>query len=190
MLRNSKERFGVLPQVFHWGVFFLFVSLYVLAEMMEGAPKGPEKLALYGLHKSIGTTVLFLVFLRLSWRLGNPVPEPTGAVSKWIEKGASVSHFLLYAVMFLMPLSGYVMSVSGGHDVSWFGLFKLPSLMGKNEGLHEFAEGTHGVMAAFILVFVSIHFLAATWHHFIVKDNVLRRMLPVKLTQISLRSSE
>lgn len=181
MLRNSKERFGAVAQVFHWGIFLLFVSLYVVAEMMEDAPKGPEKRALYDLHKSIGISVLFVVFLRLSWRLANPVPEPSGLVSKWMEKAASVSHFLLYAVMFLMPLSGYLMSVSGGHDVGWFGLFELPSLLGKNEGLHELTEGFHGVMAAVILVLVAIHLLAALWHHFIVKDNVLRRMLPVRL---------
>lgn len=83
--------------------------------------------------------------------------------------------------MFLMPLSGYVMSVSGGHDVSWFDLFKLPSLLGKNEGLHELTEEFHEVMAAVILVLVATHLLAALWHHFIVKDNVLRRMLPVSL---------
>lgn len=181
MLGNSKERFGAVSQVFHWGMFFLFVSLYVLAEMMEDAPKGPERRALYDLHKSIGISVLFVVFLRLSWRLGNPVPESTGAVSKWIEKAASASHFLLYAVMFLMPVSGYVMSVSGGHDVGWLGLFKLPSLLGKNEGLHELTEEFHGVMAAVILVLVATHLLAALWHHFIVKDNVFRRMLPIRL---------
>lgn len=181
MLRNNKERFGLISQLFHWGTFFLFVSLFVLAEIAEDAPKGPEKWALYDLHKSIGISILFVVFLRLSWRLANPVPEPIGAVSRWIEKAASVGHFLLYVVMFLMPLSGYVMSVSGGHDVSWFGLFKLPSLLGKNEGLHELTEEFHEVMAAVILVLVATHLLAALWHHFIVKDNVLRRMLPVRL---------
>ncbi|OHB44851.1 MAG: hypothetical protein A2178_01600 [Planctomycetes bacterium GWC2_49_10] len=92
--------------------------------------------------------------------------------------------------MFLMPVSGYVMSVSGGHDVGWFGLFKLPSLMGKDEGLHEFAEGFHGVMAKLTMLLVSIHFLAALWHHFIVKDNILIRMLPVKLKPSSVRSGE
>lgn len=181
MLRNSKERFGAVSQVFHWGTFFLFVSLYVVAEIAEDTPKGPGKWALYDLHKSIGITVLFVVFLRLSWRLANPLPEATGAVSRWIEKAASVSHFLLYAVMFLMPLSGYVMSVSGGHEVSWFGLFNLPNLLSKNEGIHEFAEEFHGATAKVILVLVSIHLLAALWHHFIVKDNILRRMLPVRL---------
>lgn len=82
MLRNSKERFGLISQVFHWGTFFLFVSLFVLAEIAEDAPKGPGKWALYDLHKSIGISVLFVVFLRLSWRLANPVPEPIGAVSR------------------------------------------------------------------------------------------------------------
>lgn len=181
MLRNSKERFGAVAQVFHWGVFVLFVALFVLAEMIEEAPKGPERRALYDLHKSIGITVLFVVFLRLSWRLSNPAPEPAAGVSKWIEKAASASHFLLYAVMFLMPISGYVMSVSGGHEVGWFGVFDLPNLMGKDEGLHEFAEEFHEVMAKAIIALVSIHFTAALWHHFIVKDNVLRRMLPVRL---------
>lgn len=181
MLKNSKDRFGVVAQVLHWGVFVLFVALFVLAEMMEEAPKGPERRALYDLHKSIGITVLFVVFLRLSWRLANPLPETAAVASKWIEKAASASHFLLYAVMFLMPLSGYVMSVSGGHEVGWFGMFYLPSMIGKNEGLHELAEEFHGATAKAIIALVSIHFTAALWHHFMVKDNVLRRMLPVRL---------
>lgn len=186
MLTNSKERFGAVAQIFHWGIFLLFVTLYIVAEMMDEAPKGPEKWALYDLHKSLGISVLFLVFLRLSWRFSNPVPEPAGKASKWVEKAASVSHFILYAIMFIMPLSGYVMSVSGGHAVGWFGLFKLPNVIGKSEGLHDIAEEFHEAMAMIIIVVVSVHFLAALWHHFILKDNILRRMLPIRLKQQSI----
>lgn len=180
-MKNTEKRYGIVAQVFHWGIFALFVSLFIVAEMMDEAPKGPEKYALYDLHKSLGLSVLFLAFSRLSWRMANPRPELEGTLSKWIEKGATASHFLLYAVMFIMPLTGYIMSVTGGHPVGFFGLFKLPMVMGKNHGLHEGFEELHEVMAALILVLVSVHLLAALWHHFMVRDNVLRRMLPVKL---------
>ena len=180
-MKNSKERFGVVAQLLHWGIFVIFVALYVVAEMMEDAPKGPEKYALYDLHKSLGVSVLFLAFARLSWRMANPLPEPEGKVSRLIETGAKVSHFLLYGVMFLMPLSGYVMSVTGGHPVGFFGLFNLPMVPGKNHDLHEAFEDVHEVTAEAILVLVGVHLLAALWHHFVVKDNVFRRMLPVRL---------
>lgn len=180
-MKNTKERYGVVAQVFHWAIFALFVGLFVVAEMMEEAPKGPGKYALYDLHKSLGVSVLFLAFARISWRMANPKPQLEGTLSKGIEKAASASHFLLYAVMFIMPLGGYIMSVTGGHPVGFFGLFKLPMLMGKNHDLHEAFEEVHEVMAVLILVLVSVHLLAALWHHFVVKDNVLRRMLPVKL---------
>ena len=180
-IKNTKQSYGTVAQIFHWGVFILFVSLFVVAEMMEDAPKGPGKYALYDLHKSLGISVLFIAFVRLSWRMANPKPETLSTISKWIDKGASASHFLLYAIMFVMPLSGYIMSVSGGHGVGFFSLFTLPSLISKNHELHEIFEEVHEAMAAVILVIVGIHLLAALWHHLIVKDNVLRRMLPVKL---------
>ena len=178
---NTKERYGLVAQVLHWGIFAIFIALYVVGEMMEDAPKGPQKWALYDLHKSFGISVLFLVFVRIGWTLSNPVPEPAQGMPAYLEKASKITHYALYAIMILMPIGGYIMSVSGGYSVSWFGLFKLPSIMGKNHTLHEITEEGHEIMAGLIIFIVLLHAAAALWHHFYLKDNVLRRMLPMKL---------
>lgn len=189
-IKNSEESFGVFAQVFHWSIFLLFVSLFVVANMMTDMPKGPEKFQLYGLHKALGITTLFIVFLRLSWRMANPVPAPSNKVSQGVNRAGSIGHFLLYAVMFIMPISGYIMSMAGGHKVSWFGMFNLPLLIGKSKALGELAQGIHSFTALFIVILVSGHLLAALWHHFVIKDGVLRRMLPLKEKESSANNKE
>ena len=77
-IRNNGMRFGTVAQVLHWGMFAVFIALFVSAEIMQDLPKGEERWALYGFHKSLGVTALFLVFLRLSWRGLNPLPEGSG----------------------------------------------------------------------------------------------------------------
>ena len=189
-IKNSEKSFGVVAQVFHWSVFLLFVALFVVANMMTEMPKGPEKFQLYGLHKSLGVTTLFIVFLRLSWRMANPVPTPSTKVSKLVNRAASIGHFLLYAVMFIMPISGYIMSMAGGFGVSWFGIFNLPGFIGKSKALGALAHGIHSYTAYFIVILVSGHLLAALWHHFAIKDGVLRRMIPLKEKESSAINKE
>ncbi len=147
---------------------------------MHEMPKGPERLMLYKIHKAIGITTLFIVCLRLFWSMVNPVPAPSGTVSQLVHRIASIWHYLLYAVMFIMPISGYVMSMAGGHKFSWFGVFDLPMFIGKNKALGELAEGVHSVTALCIIILMGGHILGALWHHFVVKDDTLRRMLPLK----------
>ncbi len=72
------------------------------------------------------------------------------------------------------------MSMAGGHKVSWFGMFNLPLFIGKSKALGELAQGIHSFTALIIVILVSGHLLAALWHHFVIKDGVLLRMLPLK----------
>lgn len=179
-IRNSGVRFGVITQALHWGMFGLFIALYVSAEIMQDLPKGEEKWALYGLHKSLGVTALFLVFLRLSWRGLNPLPEGDGNNPAWQRKLAAAVHLLLYAVMLVMPLSGYVMSMSHGFGIEWFGLWELPDLVGKDEVLAEQAKRLHIYSSYGLYALVGVHAGAALWHQFILRDGVMSRMLWVR----------
>lgn len=177
-LRNSEDRYGAVAQLLHWGMLILFVALYLIAESMEEMPKGPDKFELIGLHKSLGVTALLLVLARVGWRFASPPPVTAADLNPMQQKVAGALHILLYICMFAMPISGYVMSMAGGHAIEVFGLFSLPDLVGESHDLKEFAEEAHEVTWVIIMILVGLHAVAALFHHFVAKDSVLRRMLP------------
>lgn len=176
--RNSETRWGALAQLFHWGMLLLFVAMFTLASIMDELPKGPERAAIVGLHKSTGITILALALARLLWRWSGVVPKPLAAAA-WQQRLAGAVHVALYGLMFALPLSGYVMSMAAGRGVNWFGLLPLPDLVGPNKPLSEAAHEGHEVLATLVLLLVGLHLAAALWHHVIVKDDTLRRMLPL-----------
>jgi len=99
-------------------------------------------------------------------------PQALGAAAR-------PAHALLYTLLFAVPLAGWTMSSARGFPVSWFGFFTLPDLVPKNKALYELLVTTHGVLAWTLGVVAIIHMLAALKHHFVLKDDVLRRMLPM-----------
>jgi cytochrome b561 len=132
-----------------------------------------------GTHKSIGITILALAVLRLAWRLFNPVPPQPRGIPRWQELGAHVSHFLLYALLFITPVLGWLMSSARAFSVSWFGLVTLPDFIEPNKAAFERLRDLHEFMAWTLATIALIHLAAALKHHFFDRDDVLRRMLPV-----------
>jgi cytochrome b561 len=177
-LRNSTERYGAVAQALHWLIVVLILLQVTIALRAAGLPQGVQKILTLGWHKSFGMTVLMLVILRLVWRLVNTVPAlPT--TMKPYEKGlAHVSHLLLYVLLFAIPLSGWVMSAAHNYPVSWFSLFTWPNPVAPDKELAENMEEVHETLAWTLVTVASLHILAALWHHFVRKDDVLQRMLP------------
>lgn len=177
-LRNTTTRYGAVAQLLHWATVALIVTQFVLAELAEDLPRGLAKLELITRHKSLGITILALAVLRLAWRATGPVPPVPATAGRWARSAAGVSHWLLYGLLFALPLSGWLMSSSANYPVSWFGLVQLPDLVAPGEALHETMEEVHEVLAQSLFVVAVVHALAALRHHFLLKDDVLRRMLP------------
>lgn len=177
-LRNTLQRYGSLAQFFHWATVALVAVQLVTMELAEDLPRGLAKLEMVARHKSVGITILVLAALRLAWRFANPIPPAPRDVAPWQRRAADVSHWLLYALIFALPLSGWMMSSAANYPVSWFGLVQLPDLVGASEQLQETLEEVHEALATTLLVIAGIHVLAALQHHFLLKDDVLRRMLP------------
>jgi cytochrome b561 len=144
---------------------------------MEDQKISPDILKLYGLHKSVGITVLALALLRLIWALSNTAPKMLGLEKPWEKLAARGVHGLLYLCLFLMPLSGWVMSSAAGYPVSVFGLFTLPDLVGADKDLHELAEEVHEITAYAFMGLIAAHAGAALMHHFVKKDRTLIRMV-------------
>lgn len=178
-LRNTDARWGWLAQLFHWLIFLLILGAWFAIETKGDFPKGsPERGLWMGYHKAFGLSVFLLVWVRLGWRLSCPVPRPL-IVSPWQDRVAQLVHWGLYAIMIFMPLTGLLNSQFGGRPVSWFGVFEIPVLVAENKELAGTLKEVHeGVLWPLLLLLLTVHVLAALWHHFVVKDATLRRMLP------------
>jgi cytochrome b561 len=179
-VRNSIARYGALAQLFHWIIVALIITQYVLAWRADHAT-GLHKIAPLVQHKSIGMTVFALAVLRILWRWSNPVPALPTHMPAWERFGAHASHFLLYALLFLQPISGLLMSQARNYQVSWFGLFTFPVLIAPDKQVYEWLDSLHGALATALLCIALLHVAAALKHHLFDKDDVLRRMLPVRL---------
>lgn len=181
-LRNTTLRWGSLAQLFHWMVVALVITQFALVTLAEDLPLGGQKIALILRHKSVGITILMLAVLRLAWRWMNPSPALPDTLKPYERFLARFTHAALYVLLFAMPLSGWMMSSARNFTVSWFGLFELPNLAGQDKGLYESLHETHEILAAALIVIAVLHLLAALKHHFFLKDDVLRRMLPFTRT--------
>ncbi|RUR11128.1 cytochrome b [Legionella sp. km772] len=142
---------------------------------MTDLPIGIQKLKLYGLHKAFGILVLILAILRIIWRLSNKTPSLN--IPKLELIAARLAHLALYILMLAMPISGWLMSSAAGLAPSFFGLFTLPNLVAPNDELREWFAFVHEWLAYGLIAIISVHTLAALKHHFIDKDDILRRMI-------------
>lgn len=177
-IRNTLERWGSVAKFFHWAIVLLVITQFVLALIAEDLPIGMQKLAVLARHKSVGITILALATLRLLWRAANRSPAMPAAMPAWEKLGARVAHALLYALLFVVPLAGWIMSSAKNFPVSWFGFIQLPDLVAPSEATFNLAHDVHETLAFTLGGVAVLHLLAALKHHFVNRDGVLKRMLP------------
>lgn len=176
-LLNTKRTYGAVARALHWWMAALMIALVCLGLYMTEQPDGDAKWALYDLHKSLGTTLFALLVLRIFWRAYSPPPSMPSSMSYLEQSVARYGHFLLYLCMFALPVSGYLDSSLGGYHISVFGWFEVPMLLKENKPLGEIADTIHTLLAYGLILLVVAHAGAAFKHHFVQKDDVLRRML-------------
>ena len=177
-LRNSDRRWGAVSMLLHWAILGLIAWLAWLGLTMVDMPPTPAKINAYALHKSLGLTLLALVALRLAWRLFAGAPKPVPGTPTWQERIASATHWALYALMFAIPISGWVFNSASGYPLQWFKQFNLPAIAGRSEGLAATAVQVHEYGFWLLLLLVLAHAGAALYHHLFQGDDTLRRMLP------------
>ncbi len=173
---QENTKYNIFSKCLHWAMALIIMGLILMGFFMEGLAPNPFKFEIYGLHKSFGLLILWLVFIRILWRFySKPVLSlPTHKTwEKWLAK---LAHFALYIAMIAMPLSGWVMSSAGGHPVSFFGI-QMPDILEKNPELSGLANQTHAIIAYIFVLVITLHILGALKHHFIDKDITLNRML-------------
>jgi cytochrome b561/polyisoprenoid-binding protein YceI len=177
-IRNTRERWGSLSQFLHWLIVALIALQAALGLTGIMLPLGLQKLAVLARHKSIGITILGLATLRLLWRWLNATPPLPSNLKPHERFLAHFTHAALYVLLFAMPLTGWIMSSARGFPVSWFNLFQLPDLVPKSETLYDAMVTTHAALAIALAITVALHIAGALKHHFVLKDDTLRRMLP------------
>lgn len=177
-LRNSADRWGPISQLLHWAIVALIAWMAWLGLTMVDMPPTPAKINTYALHKSLGLTLLALVVLRLAWRLFAGSPRPVPGTPTWQERIASITHWALYALLFAIPLSGWVFNSASGYPLQWFKQVNLPAIAGRSEDLAAIAIQVHEYGFWLLLLLVVMHAGAAFHHHFFRGDDTLRRMLP------------
>ena len=176
-VRNTLERWGSVAQTLHWLIVALIITQVILA-LTASQLHGMAKLEMLARHKSVGITILMLAVVRLLWRFANPTPPLPATLKPYERFLAHFTHTALYFLIFAMPISGWVMTSARGFPVSWFSLFQLPDLVAKNRPLYEAMLTTHEALACSLGAVATLHLLAALKHHFVLKDTILRRMLP------------
>lgn len=176
MLKNTLSSYGLITKLFHWFIGIAIVGLLVIGFIMVSMLPSADKWQLYSMHKATGVLVLFLVSLRVLWRWINVKLELPADLPLWQKLASKFTHSLLYLFMFLMPVSGILMSRFGGHEINIFNLFLIPPLE-KKPVLASFFNNLHGVSAFVFAALIVLHISAGLYHHFVRKDNALIRMI-------------
>jgi cytochrome b561 len=177
-IRNTPARWGHVAQFLHWLIVVLITIQVIVGNIAADMPIGMKKLAMFARHKSVGITILGLAVIRLLWRWANPTPALPTTLKPYERVLAGVTHFGLYLLLFAMPLTGWMMTSARGFPASWFGFFQLPDFVPKNDALYNAMKETHDTLALALYAIVFLHVVGALKHHFVLKDDVLRRMLP------------
>jgi cytochrome b561 len=178
MRRNTEERWGSVSIGLHWTVAALILLVQVPAGLtMNAVGRGPLQDLLYNVHKTTGLVIFALAVIRLAWRTRHPVPALPADLPDWQRTTAQTTHWLLYALLFLMPLSGFLYTAMGGFPVPLFGLYDLARLVPENKPAAEVFETIHVSLQYVLYLVVALHVAGALQHHLVRRDGVLRRML-------------
>lgn len=183
---SPSNRYTRIAMAFHWVIALLISANIVLAWAVDFLPEERQRLVI-DTHKSIGITVLGLAILRLLWRFAHKPPALPGTYARWERRASSVAHGLLYALIFLMPLSGWLYDSAwkdaATHPMSLFGLMPWPRIgfimnieHSTKEMLHD-AFGALHEWAGFVLyALFALHVAGALKHQWVDKEKELQRI--------------
>jgi cytochrome b561 len=173
---KTADSYTSLAKSLHWLMAIMIAGMLALGLYMHDLPFSPEKLRLYSWHKWFGVTLFVLVWVRLAWRMRHPAPKLPATLSPLVRRAAHAGHATLYILMIAIPLSGWLMSSALGFQTVWFGVIPIPDLISRDRALADLLVLVHKSLNVALMLTLAGHVLAALWHHFILKDDTLRRM--------------
>lgn len=168
-----------LAKLLHWTILGLLAAQFVIAWAMPHIGRNTKPDTLINLHLSCGVLILAVAVVRLGWRMTHSEPRPLDGLPPWQVQSARVMHRLLYVLLFVLPVLGWINASWRGFPVSLFGLFELPKLLATRAPGFGWTGDVHNALANYaMLTLVGLHAAAALYHHFVCRDRVLQRMLP------------
>lgn len=175
-LMNTRESYGSVAKFFHWLIAIVILVQIIYGFFLESVPKDYQPFA-YNTHKLIGLTLLLMMVLRLCWALVNVKPELPIGTLPWQRFAERFVHTMLYFVVIVMPISGLIGSNASGKPPH-IGDFKFTLPVPEDKALVDTAFAVHNTLALVLIGLLVVHVGATLYHHYIKKDNILRRMLP------------
>ncbi len=179
-MAEPRNRYSTVSLLFHWGIAVAVLAqilLIALSDANEGQSIARE---FVGTHKALGISILVLTLARLGWRLANPAIALPQDTPRWQRIAARATHVGFYALLIGLPLGGWAASSAGGRDIDMFGLFNWPLLpLPLDRELAGQFMDAHRAAVKGLYVLLALHVLGALKHHFVDRDNVLHRMIPL-----------
>lgn len=179
MTQSIKQAggYGLVAKTLHWLIVVLLAAQYAVGSIMPHIGRGTTDDGYVAWHISIGAAILFFIVLRLAWRLTHAVPQ-LATIALWQQRAAEAVHWSLYGLILIMALLGWAATSFRGWPVKLFGMVTLPPLANTGDQWAHTAGDIHDLLVYVLLAFIVVHVGAALYHHFILRDRVLRRMLP------------
>lgn len=173
----NEDKYNRAAIVLHWFMAFMLIAQFAFGLWMEEIPKDPPGVRAYwfNLHKSFGLILGFLVLYRLGWRITHSVPPHMPHMPDWQAKVAKLTHALMYVVMIMLPLSGFLGSSFSQYPVKFFG-YPLPRLWEPQSELKALCSEVHETTAWALAALLALHVLAVAWHVVVKRDGLLKRM--------------
>lgn len=179
-MTHAAPRFSLPAQIFHWLTVLCVLAAWTLGLLGDELPRGPIRHAGEFTHVIFGELVVFLLALRVVWRLvaPAPAPEPTRLGTAG-DIAAKALQLALYGLLLAVPAVGLVTLFHGGESLSLFGIYEIASPWLKNRELKHSSKEIHELLAHLLVALAMLHAAAVLVHHYLLEDNTLRRMLPV-----------
>jgi cytochrome b561 len=170
------QRYSTPAIIIHWLMAILIIAMIGLGLYMTGLEKGSDERSwFFGLHKSIGLTLALLAIIRLAWKMLSTSPALPDYVAPLQKKMATATHHLLYLMMFIQPVSGYISSSFSGYKTKFWGI-PLPHWGSKQPELNELFTEIHEISAFCLIALLVMHFAGVFYHLHKKQTDLFKRM--------------
>ena len=173
----SQSRYCSGIIVLHWLMLLLFIGVYAAVELHEVYEDSSTGDLLIFWHYQLGYAIFALVWLRLIFRLASKVPPADPGLPSFMHQLARGMHTLLYILMILMPITGWLTLSAEGESSTFLGM-NIPMLHGLSHSFGEIVEEVHEIVGIAGYFLIGLHTIAALFHHYVLRDNTMRRILP------------